>query len=75
MSTDDHDRAERLLSMIEEAQHNGNQDLNDMLSVLMRMEARQKKELESIRFNTGWCLYVLIFILVSLTTGWFWESW
>lgn len=69
---DDQDTAHRLLRQIEQEQHYGNEQQADLLAVLLRIEANQKRELESIRFNTGWCFYALICILISVTAGLFW---
>jgi len=73
MTNFDLERTERLLSMIEEQIMDSKITQNATLEVLKEMRANQKKELENIRFNTGWGLYILIAILISVSTGWFWE--
>lgn len=73
MKNVDNERIERLLGMIEEEIVDTKISQNAALEVLKRIQINQAKELESIRFNTGWCLYVLIGVLIAVSTGWFWQ--
>ena len=67
MSNPEFERTERLLAMIEDQLMDSKITQNATLEVLKQIRDNQRKELENIRFNTGWCIYILI----SVTIGWF----
>lgn len=71
MSNPEFERTERLLAMIEDQLMDSKITQNATLEVLKQIRDNQRKELENIRFNTGWCIYILIPILISVTIGWF----
>jgi hypothetical protein len=73
MQGNDTERLERLVSMVEQNQIDAHASLREAITILAHMQANQKKELESIRFNTGWSLYILVAILISVSSGWFWQ--
>ena len=73
MQNSDIERLERIVGVIEQNQIDTHSTLREAVTILARIQINQQKELESIRFNTGWSLYILVAILISVSTGWFWQ--
>jgi hypothetical protein len=73
MEPDDTVRTNRLLEMLNDEVHDAKITQNATLEVLKDIRKYQAESLASIRFNTNVCFCLLLCILISVSTGWFWE--